>query len=72
MKYILSFLLFLFSVNVFSQEVLITDRPDQTESPNVVGAGVLQIESGVLFEKYELSKRISQHRTVYILPIYFD
>lgn len=30
---------------------LVTDRPDFTESSNVVGSGVLQIESGTTFER---------------------
>tara|TARA_R110000868_G_scaffold240309_2_gene494767 strand:- start:104 stop:904 length:801 start_codon:yes stop_codon:yes gene_type:complete len=44
---------------------LITDRPDQTESPNAVAKGVIQIESGLLFERSEIVRGFSQHRNVY-------
>ena len=36
---------------------LITDRPDFTESSEVVGKGVVQLESGFLFEKVDDSLR---------------
>ena len=38
------------SSTIFSQDI-ITDRPDQTESPNTLNKGNLQIESGFLFSK---------------------
>ena len=41
---------------IFAQQErpeLITDRPDATESPNVVVQGALQIESGALFTSFE-------------------
>jgi len=47
------------SFSVFSQEeqqtleALITDRPDQTESPNAMPKGFLQIETGAGFESFE-------------------
>ncbi len=44
---------------------LITDRPDQTESPNAVAKGIIQIESGLLFERSEIAAGFSQHRNVY-------
>lgn len=34
-------------------EPLITDRPDATESPNTVGQGALQIETGGFYERFE-------------------
>jgi len=48
----------LFSINSNAQEEqtlesLITDRPDQTESPNALAKGFLQIESGLGFETFE-------------------
>ncbi|MBQ4820315.1 transporter [Aquimarina sp. MMG016] len=50
-----TFLAFLGFYTVFSQEqsslgVLITDRPDATESPTVMPKGYLQIETGAFFE----------------------
>lgn len=48
-----------------TDNVLITDRPDQTESPNAVAKGIIQIESGVLFERSELRTGLSQQRNVY-------
>lgn len=46
-------------------ETIITDRPDQTESPFAVKKGIVQIETGLLFERTRLSGTISQHRSVY-------
>lgn len=37
------------AVGQADDEGIITDRPDQTESPNVVGTGELQIETGFLY-----------------------
>ncbi|PWK20675.1 outer membrane putative beta-barrel porin/alpha-amylase [Xanthomarina spongicola] len=34
-------------------EPLITDRPDQTESPNVVSKGYIQIETGAAYEAFK-------------------
>lgn len=48
-----------------TENSIITDRPDQTESPNAVGKGTIQIESGLLFERSEISRGFSQHRNVY-------
>ena len=47
-----------FSVKGFSQDTepldtLITDRPDATESPNVVPKGLLQVETGAFYESFE-------------------
>ena len=46
------FIILLLSIfnSVFSQNI-ITDRPDQTESPNTLNKGNLQIESGYLYLK---------------------
>lgn len=70
MKKILILAAILSSSSLFTQEVkkpgvLITDRPDQTESPNSVGVGVIQIESGLLFERVRENRNVSIHRTVY-------
>ena len=45
------------SSTVFSQDI-ITDRPDQTESPNTLNKGNLQIESGFLFSKDRENKKL--------------
>ena len=39
--------------NEVNSEPLITDRPDATEASSVVGKGVLQIETGGLYEAFE-------------------
>lgn len=36
-----------------SLEALITDRPDQTESPNVMLKGFLQVETGLAYESFK-------------------
>ncbi len=43
--------LFLHSQTKHAQVEMITDRPDQTESPRVVPKGFLQVETGMMFEK---------------------
>lgn len=48
-----------------TENTLITDRPDQTESPNAIRKGFIQIESGFLFERSRLARNLSQHRNVY-------
>ena len=70
MKKTLSTLLVLCSFSVIAQtsagvEPIITDRPDQTESPVAVDVGVIQVETGLLFERSEISKNVSVDRTVY-------
>ena len=45
------------SSTIFSQDI-ITDRPDQTESPNTLNKGNLQIESGFLFSKVRENKKL--------------
>ncbi len=55
----------LFSSMALSAQEIVTDRPDQTESPISVDPGVLQIESGLLFERTRLRTGVSQSRTVY-------
>ena len=49
-------ILLLSSSFIFSQDI-ITDRPDQTESPNTLNKGVLQIESGYLSLKDRENKK---------------
>ncbi|MCX7877179.1 MAG: transporter [Ignavibacteria bacterium] len=46
---------------LYSQDELITDRPDQTESAFTVSAGFIQFEGGVSMETYSFS---------YLLPTY--
>jgi len=48
-----------------NDNAIITDRPNQTESPNTVAKGVIQIESGFLFERSIIAQGFSQHRNVY-------
>ena len=53
-------ILLLSSSFIFSQDI-ITDRPDQTESPNTLNKGYLQIESGYLSLKdRETNNKITQ------------
>tara|TARA_B110000046_G_scaffold57595_2_gene64318 strand:+ start:3274 stop:4074 length:801 start_codon:yes stop_codon:yes gene_type:complete len=66
-KLILSALLLL-SVCLSAQitdNKIITDRPNQTESPNTVPKGTIQIESGLLFERSEITSGLSQHRNAF-------
>ncbi len=49
-------ILLLSSSLIFSQDI-ITDRPDQTESPNTINKGALQIESGYLSLKDKENKK---------------
>lgn len=52
MRKTLFILLFiLFSTAVFSQE-MVTDRPDQSESTNIVPPGYIQVEGGTTYDKY--------------------
>ncbi|MDX1408379.1 MAG: transporter, partial [Saprospiraceae bacterium] len=41
------------SLQCLAQDPLVTDRPDQTESAAVVGRGVVQIETGVVFARMD-------------------
>lgn len=57
-SYLLSVLLFLpilafTQEDATSREPLVTDRPDATEASSTVGKGVLQFETGGLYETYE-------------------
>ncbi len=62
LRIITSLFLFGISLGVVAQEdtdktsldnALITDRPDATESPNTVGQGVIQIETGGFYTSFE-------------------
>lgn len=64
MKKTLTIALLVISAGLFAQEI-VTDRPDQTESPIAISKGELQIESGLLFERVSLGAGVSQHRSVY-------
>ena len=57
LKNLLIILLLSLCNSVFSQNI-ITDRPDQTESPNTLSKGNLQIESGYLSLKDKENKNI--------------
>lgn len=56
---ILSFLLL--SVSVHAQDIIIPDRPDQTNSPAVVTKNYIQVETGLLFEKHSESIKSTSH-----------
>lgn len=43
--------LILYAQKIDNQDEMITDRPDQTESPRLVPKGFLQVEMGMMFEK---------------------
>lgn len=64
MKKIIYVALFFCSSSIYAQNI-ITDRPDQTESPIAISKGELQIESGLLFERTSLGTDVSQLRSVY-------
>jgi len=64
MKYFVSLLLIILSTGLFSQAI-ITDRPDQTESPVAVSPGLIQVESGLLFQRMGGEDGISMSRSVY-------
>ena len=58
-KNFLTIIIFTLSVAIYSQddtrlaEPLVTDRPDATEASSTVGQGVLQFETGGLYESFE-------------------
>ncbi|WP_282042396.1 transporter [Winogradskyella flava] len=57
-KFISSSILLLFTLVSFSQESnssqpLVTDRPDATEASSTVGKGVLQFETGAIYDTFE-------------------
>ncbi len=59
------FLIFtLASACLMSQDALITERPGQTDSPNSIEKGGLQIETGLFFQRTEISRNVSQERSV--------
>jgi hypothetical protein len=64
MKKIILIASLLASSSLFAQEI-VTDRPDQTESPIAVDVGVLQIETGLLFEQYSAGSGFLVRRSVY-------
>lgn len=47
------------SPGLAAENPIVTDRPDQTESPNVVGAGRFQLEGGFLFERDTREERVN-------------
>ena len=59
MKTKILLLLLLFNFICFSQEIepLEADRPDQTETPSLVPAGMFQAESGFTFQKNDASSK---------------
>lgn len=52
-----------FAQDDFASQPLVTDRPDATESPNLVGKGFLQIETGGYYEELENGNRIDKSWT---------
>ncbi|MBL4709601.1 MAG: transporter [Flavobacteriales bacterium] len=71
MKRILLTTFTLFAFGVMAQKTpigenaLSTDRPTQSVSPNTVDLGIIQIETGLLFERSQFSRNISVHRNAY-------
>ena len=66
------FILFYNSYCSISQEI-VTDRPDQTESPSIVPKSSLQIETGFSVqyaENYSLSKRPNYCQVLYSDMVY--
>ncbi len=55
--------LFSFSQETASKEPLITDRPDATEASSTVGKGVLQFETGALYDSFEDNNVKSENYT---------
>lgn len=58
LKFTATLLFFTCTTIIFSQEsqelgVLVTDRPDATEASSTVGKGIVQIETGGLYESFE-------------------
>ncbi|MCD2258108.1 transporter [Psychroserpens luteolus] len=49
--------------NNITSEPLVTDRPDATEASSTVGKGILQIETGGLYESFEENAVTSQSYT---------
>lgn len=68
-KYSILTAFFAVSISVFSQEkdntsgALVTDRPDATEASSTVGKGVLQFETGGLYEAFEDNNIKSENYT---------
>ncbi len=65
MKKLIAILFLILSVGVLRSQTIVTDRPDQTESPISVSPGVIQVESGLLFQRAEFPGRFTIHRSVY-------
>lgn len=62
-KIIFIFLLTIYS-NLKAQESIQTDRPDQTESTSITPTNLLQIETGLFFEKNSDQSTNYSHPTV--------
>lgn len=68
-KFIISVLFFTTALSMFSQEdnksfdAIVTDRPDATEASSTVGKGVLQFETGGLYETFEANNTKSENYT---------
>ena len=61
-------IIFLFSLNLNAQTI-ITDRPDQSESPSVIEPGSLQIETGFLIsqiEEIESLRNLNRKKNIYL------
>lgn len=66
-KLLLFSVFLIFSVSTFAQEndlgPLVTDRPDATEASSTVGKGILQFETGGLYETFEANNVKSEDYT---------
>ena len=70
-KNIVTLFLSSMSVSAFAQDkktfgALITDRPDQTESPTPMPKGFLQVETGAFYETFEDNSIKNENYTFYI------
>ena len=60
-------IVFLFSLNLNAQTI-ITDRPDQSESPSVIEPGSLQIETGFLISQIEEIGSLKKFKSKKYIP----
>lgn len=65
---VLSIVVFLSALCLSAQE-MVTDRPDQTESANIVEKGHVQVELGTLFERDEFDSNLNSVATLFRLGL---
>ncbi|GAA4890506.1 hypothetical protein GCM10023311_13410 [Flaviramulus aquimarinus] len=66
-KFFTTVLLFVFSISISAQDnnlgALVTDRPDATEASSTVGKGILQFETGGLYETFDTNNMTFENYT---------